>query len=191
MKTNEIDEEIDELLKERLCRRQNSATLSNADDEKEIDGLLKKRLHKADERSLLYDEWQEMRHRPDYKFTVQITADTLQELRNNRMDSFTENGDPIRGAAVLEIGHVDLEVNIHAACQTAYGKPEDKTPQVSYFCCVKHGETDESWESDDYVCDVRNVDWNADDWKEQLEFDMFVELDKYREAKGYSYDSPN
>lgn len=140
---------------------------------------------------LMRDKWQKMKRHPSYKFTVEITEDTLWELRHNRMDSFMENGDPIRGAAVLEIGHIDLEVNIHTACQTAHGEPEDKTPQVSYFCCIKRGETDDTWESDDYVCDVRNVDWNAGDWVEQLEFDMFYELEKYREEKGYSYDSPN
>lgn len=140
---------------------------------------------------LMFDEWQKIKRRPDYKFTLEITEDTLQELRHNRMDSFMENGDPIRGAAVLEIGHIDLEVNIHAACQTAHGEPEDKTPQVSYFCCIKRGETDDTWESDDYVCNVTSVDWNAADWKEQLEFNMFYELEKYRKEKGYSYDSPN
>lgn len=35
------------------------------------------------------------------------------------------------------------------------------------------------------------VNWNADDWVEQLERDMFKALDKFVNKKGYSYDHAN
>lgn len=36
-----------------------------------------------------------------------------------------------------------------------------------------------------------NVDWNADNWREQLERDMFTALDMYVKTDNYSYDHAN
>lgn len=36
-----------------------------------------------------------------------------------------------------------------------------------------------------------NVNWESDNWAEQLERDMFEALDKYVADNGYSYDHAN
>ena len=134
--------------------------------------------------------FEQAKARSDYKFNTDGIENVISEIRNNYMDSLLEYGDPIRGAAVLEIGHVDVEVNIftHEQCGII---DKGKIPKIDYFTCLKHGDTDDSWESDDYLdCDV-NVDWNTDNWKEQLERDMFRALDAYVQSNGYSYDRPN
>lgn len=120
--------------------------------------------------------------------------DLRKQIKAGWLDNFIANGDPIRGAAVLEIGHLDVEVNIYARCQTSIllEEQDDKTADVSLFTCVKHGEDDDSWESDDYITNdfSREIDWLASDWEEQLEYYMFCELEKYRKSKGLDYAKP-
>lgn len=128
--------------------------------------------------------------RNDYKFNTDEIERDLTEIRNNYMESLYENGDPIRGAAVLEIGHVDIEVNISTYEQCGI-EDKGKIPMIDYFACLKRGETDDSWDSDGYLDYSINVNWNACDWKEQLEKDMFCALDMYVQKNGYSYDKPN
>lgn len=48
---------------------------------------------------------------------------------------------------------------------------ENYTPICSYFCCIKRGDNDDDWESDDYIDNSVNVDWNTENWREQLEND--------------------
>ena len=50
---------------------------------------------------------------------------------------------------------------------------------------------DDDWESDDYIDESVNVDWNAENWREQLENDMIVKLHKYAAMKGYSFNKAN
>lgn len=121
-------------------------------------------------------------------FNSYISNDLLQELRNEWLESFYMNGDPIRGAAVLEKGYVDLELNIYSFEQC--GK-DGKKPILGYFCCIKHGETDDTWESYDYIEDPVEVDWNANNWKELLKNDMGKKLEKFVEIKGFHFDEPN
>lgn len=107
------------------------------------------------------------------------------------MESLTEAGDPIRGAAVLEKGYIDIELNICSAEQVGKKDIPPKTPVLAYYCCVKYGEEADAWESDDYIDGEVKVNWNADDWKQQLKDDMIRKLESYRTEKGYRYDRPN
>ena len=104
-----------------------------------------------------------------------------------------ENGDPQRGIAVLIIGYVDVEVNLFTEEQISRYDDQkgNKTPVIDYFVCIKYGENDDEWESDNYLDYQLQVNWNADNWAEQLEKDMFTALDEYVNKKGYSYDRVN
>lgn len=133
--------------------------------------------------------FEEAKKRPDYKFVLNGIESDIEDIRNNCMKGLYENGDPERGIAILEIGYVDIEVNLMTYEQV--GKhPGDKRPIIDYFACIKCGEGDNDWRSDDYV-DHDNVNWESDNWAEQLERDMFEALNKYVVQKGYSYDHVN
>lgn len=132
------------------------------------------------------------KNRKDYDFSEEIQY-YLENLQSNWFPELHENMDPVRGAAVLEIGYVDIELNIHSIAQITdkdYMK-ENFSPVCSYFCCIKHGDSDDDWESDDYIDESVNVDWNAENWREQLENDMIVKLHKYAAMKGYSFNKAN
>lgn len=61
----------------------------------------------------------------------------------------------------------------------------------SDFCCIRTSNDDASWVSDDYIDYKPSVDWNSDDWKEQLEQDMFKALSMYAKKRCYSFNKPN
>lgn len=130
---------------------------------------------------------EEAKQRSDYKFTLNGIENCIDGIRHNWMDDMLENGDPYRGIVVMEVGFVDIEVNIFTEEQIG-NTSGGKVPVIGYFVCVK-GEKE--WRSDDYTEDPVQVDWNADNWVEQLERDMFKSLDKYVAEKGYSYDHAN
>ena len=142
--------------------------------------------------------WNEAKKRPDYKFSP-ASENTLRQIRNGCMEFMTKEGDPIWGEAVLEIGYVDIELNITAPCIFDTDKPEDQTPVLEYFCCIKRGNHDDDWYSLGYLDDLISgnpntkvdVDWTAENWKEQLEKDMFQTLDWLCDVLGFSYDRPN
>lgn len=132
--------------------------------------------------------------RNDYRFTLNGIDEgraILEDLRNGVMTYLTERSEPLIGAAVLEIGYLDIELNIFSEAQvtTLPEKKDDLSPVLDYFVCVKdeHGD----WVSDGYLEHPVEVDWKAEDWKEQLERDMFETLDAYAQEKKYSYDGPN
>ena len=122
-------------------------------------------------------KFSEAKQRKDYKFTLNEIEDLIEDIRNNYMKNLYENGEGYRGAAVLEIGYVDQTGN--------------KAPVINYFTCLKHGDSKDDWESDCYLDYDLKVDWNANDWKEQLERDMFTALDEYVKANNYSYNHAN
>ena len=138
-------------------------------------------------------KFSEAKQRNDYKFTLNEIEDLIEDIRNNYMKNLYENGDGYRGAAVLEIGYVDVEVNIYTEEQIARSDDRvgNKTPVIDYFTCLKHGDNKDDWESDCYLDYNLNVDWNADNWREQLERDMFAALDMNVTVNGYSYDHTN
>lgn len=56
--------------------------------------------------------FEEAKKRPDYKFVLNGIESDIEDIRNNYMKRLYENGDPERGIAILEIGYVDIEVNL-------------------------------------------------------------------------------
>lgn len=136
--------------------------------------------------------FEEAKQRKDYKFTLNEIEDVIEDIRNNCMKGLYENDDGYRGAAVLEIGYVDIEVNIYTYAQCGLDTDlNDQAPLIDYFTCLKKGETKDDWTSDGYIDYSVNVDWNADDWRKQLEKDMFKALNMYVKNNGYSYDEAN
>ena len=135
----------------------------------------------------------EAKQRNDYKFTLNEIENLIEDIRSNCMKNLHENGDGYRGAAILEIGYVDVEVNIYTEEQLDRSGSQvwNKAPVIDYFTCLKHGDSKDDWESDCYLDYSLNVDWNADNWREQLEIDMFTALDMYVKENNYSYDHAN
>ena len=134
--------------------------------------------------------FEEAKKRPDYKFVLNGIESDIEDIRNNYMKRLYENGDPERGIAILEIGYVDIEVNL-MTYEPVGEHPGDKRPIINYFSCIKCGDNEDDWRSDDYVDHDINVNWVLDNWAEQLERDMFEALNKYVVQKGYSYDHAN
>ena len=135
-----------------------------------------------------------MRARNDYRFRLnglEEGSTLLEDLRKGSMDILADRGEPYIGAAILETGYLDVELNIFSKAQVST-LPEEKDDQSAvllYFVCVRdeHGD----WINDGYLDTRVQVDWKAPDWKEQLERDMFEALDTYAGEKGYSHNSPN
>lgn len=133
---------------------------------------------------IMFDE---MRQRDDYFFSLNEMRNVIDGLRNNWMENMDESGDLYRGCATLQVGHIDIELNVYTEEQcgnTAGGKK----PRISYYVCVKGLK---EWRSDTCLDTPVNVDWNADNWAKQLEEDMFCALNDYVSKKGYSYDHAN
>lgn len=137
-------------------------------------------------------KFEEAKLRKDYSFWANELEAYIEQIRNNYLDGFTQDADGASGIAVMEIGYVDVEVNMYSAAQCRNNTNEDNmAPIIEYFCCVKFGDGDEDWESDGYLDYVSKVDWKSDNWKEQLEMDMFKALDEYVTKNNLSYDKPN
>ena len=94
-------------------------------------------------------------------------------------------GEPeYRAVAILENGYVDIEAN--------FFMNENSEPVIDFFICCKYGERDIDWSSDNFYYDIVRddtllTDFTREDWKEQLEKEMFDKLDKYCEVRGYDY----
>lgn len=133
---------------------------------------------------------EEAKLRGDYKFLSSEIETYIEQIRNKKLNGFYHNGDGARGIAVMEVGCVDIEVNLYSAAQVILGADENcMIPVIDYFCCLKVN--DNQWESDSCLDYSVNVDWYADNWKELLEKDMFKALDMYVKANNLSYDKPN
>lgn len=131
--------------------------------------------------------------RGDYRFTLNGVEhpQVLTDLRKGSMGSLSGAAEPYIGAAVLEVGYLDIELNIFSKAQvtTRGEKARDLSPVLDYFVCGKDKQGD--WVNDGYLERPVTVDWNAANWQEQLEADLFAALDAYATAKGYTYDGPN
>lgn len=134
--------------------------------------------------------FEQARNRNDYKFSLNEISELIQDIRNGYMADTSPNGDPYRAAATLEIGHVDVEVNI-MTYEQAGNLLKGKYPIIQYFTCLKLGNADNDWVSDDYIDWEINVDWEADNWMYLLEKDMFEALNHYVIKHHLSYDEPN
>lgn len=159
----------------------------------EVHSSLRNAMYKAARKLNLLPgmRFEDAKKRGDYSFALNGIADVIDGIRKGCLDGFTEYAEPMRGAAVMEAGFVDIEVNIFSEAQvtTLEEKKNDLTPVIDYFVCVKNA--DGEWTSDDYLDRKVKVDWNAPDWKAQLERDMFTALDEYVKERGYHYDRPN
>lgn len=102
-----------------------------------------------------------------------------------------------RCLAILEIGYLDIELNI---CRS-YDDDQDLRP--AYFICKKCRDDDdpdgmwEYWEGEGYADEVLphnegvpNIDWSVD-YKYQLREDMERVLKLYAEKAGLYFDKPN
>lgn len=122
----------------------------------------------------------------------------LPEIRNGRFDEGhydLVNGTSQWGLAVLEYDWIDVELNLFTESADDHNGYTDKVG-IAYFCCVKgiRDNKTEDWSDagylDDYGYEVE-VDWNADDWPEQLKRDMAAKLKEFAERFGLHYDKPN
>ena len=144
--------------------------------------------------------FEEAKKRSDYRFGIYELEWLIPEIRNGKFNNWDDNCDGVdgrfyNGTAVLEIGWIDIEVNITSDCKEEDGSYINKV-YVSYFSCVK-GKTDifeTGW------CDVGyldcfgydvEVDWSSKDWMDQLERDMFDKLVAFCEKYDVKIDEPN
>ena len=86
------------------------------------------------------------------------------------------------GAAMLEIGYADIELNIthdDGVPGSIYGE---------YFICLQ--QADGEWFSHTYTDTFATVDWMAPDWEEQLHRNMHDELLRYAAEQGWDLSVP-
>lgn len=152
--------------------------------------------------------FEEIKKRSDYRFVVQdwFIENNLEELRRGKFNFWTEwrekDGVHEGGLAFLECGWIDVELNI--SCDFDDNGKGINKPVASYFCCVKGRYVDEEEDDDEfrstgwgnagYLDDFGyevNVDWKADNWKEQLERDMFIKLSMFMREFDLKFDEPN
>ena len=122
--------------------------------------------------------FEEAKQRPDYRFRLTGIQPLIRDIREEHLEINFDNG-PLIGKAVLEIGYVDIEVNISVLGMFT---------TIEYFTCLK---TENDWEPIEYIGTGADVDWWSNRWKEELEEDMFLALNEYVESAGLSYDEPN
>ena len=91
------------------------------------------------------------------------------------------------GAAVLELGFADIELNLNTVGYL-------EVPSPDYFICLRDND---GWYSEGYLEDYipydqarPSVDWLADDWEEQLRKDMATKLNNYLLMKGFDPSQP-
>lgn len=129
--------------------------------------------------------FEEAKQRPDYRFRLTGIQLLIRDIREEHLEINLDNG-PLIGKAVLEIGYVDIEVNISVLGM--FNEIPTYKPTIEYFTCLK---TENDWEPIEYIGTGADVDWWSNRWKEELEEDMFLALNEYVESAGLSYDEPN
>lgn len=141
----------------------------------------------------------EARKRDDYRFWISTTQCFINELIDGKFDSFeewdAEEGIFETGTAILELGWVDIELNINAASNKEGAGYINKV-EPSYFIRVKGIPTPGTtcWSPagylDDFGYEVK-VDWTNPDWEKELENDMLRTLLSAVEKLGLKIDEPN
>ena len=135
----------------------------------------------------------------DYIFRAELVEHCRNELIAGEFDAWDDyhsakDGRFELGTALLELGWCDIELNINSAVD-GHGRFINKIAPA-YFICLK-GKTeegDEDWSPAGYIDDFGYkvcVDWGADNWKEQLEKDMFENLMKAVKRFDIKIDEPN
>ena len=131
-----------------------------------------------------------MRYEMNCIFNNEIDENLRQELAagkltgtNARSASWCE----LRGVAMLELGFLDIELNI-STLDREEDDIEETVPLCDYFICVKCGPDRDDWESfgyaDDYIGDAghAHVDWSAKNWEELLFADMLKSLTMFADT---------
>lgn len=120
----------------------------------------------------------------------------LNEIRNGKLSEFDPvNGTFHLGIAFLEYDWIDIELNILSESDPN-GDGYTNELVASYFCRVKGvGDDDKSYwmdagQLDDFGYDVE-VDWSADDWRDQLQADMERKLKAFSDLFDLKYYMPN
>ena len=142
----------------------------------------------------------ELKKRPDYSFRADPAY--LQILRSGVFPDFTEydaeNGRFEKAVAMLEIGYLDIEMNVSTeSSEDGSGYLNKAYP--SYFLCAKGdpgpGASDDwKWAEIGYLDDLgydTEVDWNAENWEKLLEKDMLRKMCAFAKKCGLSFDEPN
>lgn len=119
-------------------------------------------------------------------FQHTITEELRKELAEGKLREYASAASlhELRGEAMLELGYLDIELNINCL-EDEDIRIEEATPSPDYFICAKYGEDRDDWESygyaDDYIGDAgqAHVDWAAENWEEQLFADMLKALSMY------------
>lgn len=143
------------------------------------------------------------------KFNNDIDEDLRKELATGKLTGVHANTakyHEFRGIAMLEIGNLDIELNINCDVDDD-SDAEIVTAFPDYFICVKSVDPNDpdgtvipDWESygyaDDYIGDsgTAHVDWSAENWEELLFTDMLKSLamfaDKVRPRENLTFLSP-
>lgn len=142
----------------------------------------------------------DLKKREDYHF--QVDPAYLTELRSGTFPDFTEydaeNGRFEKNVAMLEIGYLDIELNV--STESAYdGSGYINKVVPSYFLCAKGdpgpGASDDwKWSEVGYMDDLgydTEVNWNAYNWEKLLEKDMLKKMRDFAKKYGLSFDQPN
>lgn len=141
----------------------------------------------------------EAKLRPDYSFRLSSGINGYrQEIIDDKFSWWSDHetdGVAEWGIAVLEVGHVDIELNLGAMCNEE-GTGYINKPDLTYFLCVKgKDETGHPYWNDGGYLDGLGyevcVNWRSDGWLTQLEADMFENLMMAVKELDLSIDEPN
>ena len=138
--------------------------------------------------------FEEAKRDSNYEFVCDTLELYLDEIRRNEFKYHDEiDGEHICGVAKLEIGCIDIEVNLENENYDINDRPMNDVA-VEYFICAK-GRCDngkEAWTSLGYLDNYKvDVNFHRDDWKEQLERDMFQKLNTIVKLFNLKYDEYN
>ena len=137
-----------------------------------------------------------LKARPDYKFNIYGLDVLIPEIRRGSFDDFDfECGRFELGVASCTVGSLSLEINV-TSCGDRDTDKYVNVPVVSYFLCVRgrNEYNDYVWGDGGYMDDhgfETEVDFNRDDWKEQLEADMITKLITIKECYWLTFDGAN
>lgn len=139
-----------------------------------------------------------MRYEMNCIFNCEISEELRKELSEGKLREYAHAAafHNLRGIAMLELGYLDIELNINSL-EEEDDHIEEATPTLDYFICVKVGEDRDDWESygyaDDYIGEAgqAHIDWSAKNWEELLFADMLKSLtmfaDTVRDKKNLTF----
>lgn len=128
--------------------------------------------------------------RKDYKYTdTEVAEYWIEEIRKGFTDSPSAY---VWGIAILEIGNFDIELNITSAEENRIdinGEVFYKF-DIDYYICTKAADCDgfKDWFDIGYLDGKPNVDWNAENWRDQLERDMVNALCEFMKENDFDFD---